>query len=540
MANDWRETVEAVIDLQADKDMKTAPGPSLQWYPQQWLGDPAVQLMSMPARGCHHHLLMLAWKGFDPDPATSPPPCSLPEDHSILKALCQHPADWEEIFQQVGVAWKWFDGRIWNLGLCRSYLQQMKTRRGKQKGGRARAAQQQGSKSANGGRVSANAADPIPNAENGNSSSSPTSSSPPTAAAPREEKKDLKTDPCPMPATGARLNEGGSDVGSTTETTAGHRDRDGARRGRDGRGNGDVERTGAPEAHPAGGVGARPAISDAGSSGGSEEGPADAQTTGGNLKTSAEWTESPARPEVPAKPEHGSKGVMSDEPGQPTQALAGTPDLAPLADRPAEPGGGGRCPCGGELVPNSGDWAACKECGDDSFPLSALSGGEGSASERWECSKCGATNSADEISCQHCAPAAVVEAAKSGAGKSKAPKKLTPHQHSMKRLEDWFEAHEIPAPMDRQREINHGTLGEWLKACEGNAGRAIGILDHCLGANKIGSTSSWGYVFTLMEAHGATGMPGGNGQPRRGNIRPQSSAKENAIRDKRMRWEADA
>ena len=37
MANDWRETVQAVLDLQADEDMKTAPGPSLQWYPQQWL-----------------------------------------------------------------------------------------------------------------------------------------------------------------------------------------------------------------------------------------------------------------------------------------------------------------------------------------------------------------------------------------------------------------------------------------------------------------------------------------------------------------------
>ena len=59
MANDWRETVQTVLDLQADEDMKTAPGPSLQWYPQQWLGDPAVQLMSMVARGCHHHLLML-------------------------------------------------------------------------------------------------------------------------------------------------------------------------------------------------------------------------------------------------------------------------------------------------------------------------------------------------------------------------------------------------------------------------------------------------------------------------------------------------
>lgn len=119
-----------------------------------------------------------------------------------------------------------------------------------------------------------------------------------------------------------------------------------------------------------------------------------------------------------------------------------------------------------------------------------------------------------------------------GNGKS-AEDPLTPHQQSMKRLEDWFKGNEIRAPMNRQRKINHGTLGKWLKACDGNAGRAIGILDHCLGANKIGSTSSWGYVFTLMEAHGATGILSGNGG-RRNQIRPQSSAAENRLRDSRL------
>lgn len=189
MANDWRMTVQAVIDLQADEDMKTAPGPSLQWYPQQWLGDPAVQLMSMAARGCHHHLLMLAWKGFEIDPERAAVPCSLPDSPAALKALCHHPEGWVEIYTQVLVGWKDLDGRIWNLGLCRSYLQQMKTRRGKQKGGRARAAQQQESKSANAADDLANAEPESANAENGDSSSSPTPPSSPTAGfSPPEEE----------------------------------------------------------------------------------------------------------------------------------------------------------------------------------------------------------------------------------------------------------------------------------------------------------------------------------------------------------------
>lgn len=127
MANDWRETVETVLALQDDPDMDTSPGPALQWYPAQWAGDPAVQLMSMEARGIHHHLLMVAWRGFALDERAVP--CSLPDDSEMLRALCQHPAGWDGSWPQVARAWKAHAGRLWSLGLCRSYLAQMTKRR---------------------------------------------------------------------------------------------------------------------------------------------------------------------------------------------------------------------------------------------------------------------------------------------------------------------------------------------------------------------------------------------------------------------------
>lgn len=127
MANDWRDVVGEVLALQGDPEMKTNPGPALQWYPAQWLGDAAVQLMSMEARGVHHHLLMTAWKGFSVDGDAVP--CSIPEDAEVLKAICHHPARWAEVWPQVARAWKALGGRLWNLGLCREYLRQMAKRR---------------------------------------------------------------------------------------------------------------------------------------------------------------------------------------------------------------------------------------------------------------------------------------------------------------------------------------------------------------------------------------------------------------------------
>lgn len=154
MANDWRQAVESVLELQTD-EMSTAPGPALQWYPQQWLGDPAVQLMGMTARGCHHHLLMVAWKGFDLD--EDPVPCSLPDDSDLLKALCQHPAEWESLYLEIRRGWKARAGRLWNLGLCRSYLQQMSKRRSAKESADARWKREQAKNDANAPPKDANA-----------------------------------------------------------------------------------------------------------------------------------------------------------------------------------------------------------------------------------------------------------------------------------------------------------------------------------------------------------------------------------------------
>lgn len=181
MANDWREIVEAVIALQSD-DMKTDPGPSLQWYPQQWLGDPAVQLMGMLARGCHHHLLMVAWKGFALD--EDPIPCSLPDDGALLRSLCQTPAGWGDIFEEIRRGWKAHNGRLWNLGLCRSYLHQMTNRRGAKKAADARWGNAHTGRNANASKIDANASKGLAEAEDPQC----TSASPPTPTPTPQEK----------------------------------------------------------------------------------------------------------------------------------------------------------------------------------------------------------------------------------------------------------------------------------------------------------------------------------------------------------------
>ena len=125
MATQWRATVDAVIELQGG-ELDARPAPGLQWFPSQWLGDAAVQLMGWTARGLHHHLLMVSWKGFDLDDDAIP--ASLPDDMELLAAICQHPDGWDDLWRQIARAWKLYEGRWWNLGLCRSYLAQMKKR----------------------------------------------------------------------------------------------------------------------------------------------------------------------------------------------------------------------------------------------------------------------------------------------------------------------------------------------------------------------------------------------------------------------------
>lgn len=155
MANDWRTTVDEVLALQAIDGIDTSPAPGFQWFPQQWLGDAAVLLMSWRARGIHHHLLMIAWKGFDLDEDAVP--CSLPDDEGMLKALCQQPAEWADLWPQVKRGWKARKDRLWNIGLCRSYLRQMKTRRVRKAAADARWGREQCKTDANASNQDANA-----------------------------------------------------------------------------------------------------------------------------------------------------------------------------------------------------------------------------------------------------------------------------------------------------------------------------------------------------------------------------------------------
>ncbi len=175
MANDWRKIVADVIEIQEDAEIDSSPGPALQWYPSQWLSDPAVQLMSMAARGVHHHLLMVAWKGFDLDDKAIP--CSIPDDADLLKALCQHPQEWELMWPMVRRGWKSSGERLWNLGLCRVYLDQMKRRRSAKRSADARWMRSVSGRNAPGSLGDANASESHAVASNLQCSSSSSSSS---------------------------------------------------------------------------------------------------------------------------------------------------------------------------------------------------------------------------------------------------------------------------------------------------------------------------------------------------------------------------
>ena len=186
MANDWRDLVDEVIALQSAPGVDTAPAPSLQWFPQQWLGDAAVQLMTMTARGCHHHLLMTAWKGFDFDGNAIP--CSLPDDEDILGSVCQYPEEWPRLWSQVRRAWKLREGRWWNLGLVKSYLRQMEKRAKATASADARWSK----KNANASKSDANASKSDANAGQTQCSSASASASAPAT----KEENPKKDSPC--------------------------------------------------------------------------------------------------------------------------------------------------------------------------------------------------------------------------------------------------------------------------------------------------------------------------------------------------------
>lgn len=138
MANEWQALVDRIVELHDDPATKSAPGPSLQWYPQQYLADSMVLSMDWPARGVHVHLLNLAWKGVVNGASEEKYPCSLPAEEKLLWRILGRPREWKKIWPEVETAWKSYRGRLWNLGLVRSYLEQMETRRIRKKAAEAR------------------------------------------------------------------------------------------------------------------------------------------------------------------------------------------------------------------------------------------------------------------------------------------------------------------------------------------------------------------------------------------------------------------
>ncbi len=119
--NRWEEIVDLVVKLQGDDvGFKTKPGPAFQWYPGQWMKDDMVLLMSHTARGLHFHLIQLAWGML--------PPCSVPAQDLKLRGWCGHPADWPDLWEQIQTGWRERGERWWQIGLCRTYLLQIKVR----------------------------------------------------------------------------------------------------------------------------------------------------------------------------------------------------------------------------------------------------------------------------------------------------------------------------------------------------------------------------------------------------------------------------
>lgn len=138
MANDWRQAVDQLLELQASAEMNTEPGDGFVFFPEKWLGDQLVTMMRLDSQGAHIRLLALAWRGFDLDPDTKKIPCSIPLDEELLCSLVGNPESWDRIWPQLKRVWREHNGRLWCMGLVRSYLKQMQGRRIKKKAASAR------------------------------------------------------------------------------------------------------------------------------------------------------------------------------------------------------------------------------------------------------------------------------------------------------------------------------------------------------------------------------------------------------------------
>jgi uncharacterized protein YdaU (DUF1376 family) len=90
--------------------------PSFQFYPKQWLGDDNVLLMDWAARGMHVHLMCIAWQ--------QDPPCTLPDDDSVIRKWCGNPKQWSKLRLQILRSWKRVGGRWVQEGLLREFEKQ--------------------------------------------------------------------------------------------------------------------------------------------------------------------------------------------------------------------------------------------------------------------------------------------------------------------------------------------------------------------------------------------------------------------------------
>lgn len=124
---------EVAVELQGKVDF--TPPPSFSFYQDRWLSDGVVALMDSAAEGNHIRLMCYAWQGMG-----GAPPCSLPTDEDQIRAWCKWPTDEEWIPRRRVIfgdpeaepplirAWRLRDGRWWQLGLIRSYLDLMHRR----------------------------------------------------------------------------------------------------------------------------------------------------------------------------------------------------------------------------------------------------------------------------------------------------------------------------------------------------------------------------------------------------------------------------
>jgi hypothetical protein len=131
--------IEEAIALH-DGTKSTQPGPAFYFYPTNFFGDQRVQAMSLAAQAVHIALMSYAW-------SQSRPPGSIPADADFLReqvggeyrnnrfiarfpeAQKQQDREWREVLGQTLSAWVKYKDKLWQVGICKSYIKQIEDRR---------------------------------------------------------------------------------------------------------------------------------------------------------------------------------------------------------------------------------------------------------------------------------------------------------------------------------------------------------------------------------------------------------------------------